>query len=80
VSLVVLLLAVADKEGYCAMKKILLLVVLLAGLGCSPDGYRSDGDQYRPYQSRMMRDLFERRPLNEPVPWPSSPRDREDRD
>ncbi|MBN1359785.1 MAG: hypothetical protein JW993_04295 [Sedimentisphaerales bacterium] len=35
------------------MKK-LLLVILLAGLGCSPHGYRRDGGGYTLYRSRMM--------------------------
>jgi hypothetical protein len=35
------------------MKKLLLIVVF-AGLGCSPHGYRSDGGGYTLYRSRMM--------------------------
>jgi hypothetical protein len=35
------------------MKKA-LLVIVLAGLGCAPQGYRRDGGGYTLYRSRMM--------------------------
>ena len=38
---------------HCAMKRVLFLM-LLTGLGCSSHGYRSDGNGYLLYRSRMM--------------------------
>ena len=57
------------------MKK-LLLVVVLAGLGCSPDGYRGN-DAYPSY----LQDLTDR-PRWEASPdhWPLGPIDRDDPD
>ncbi|MBM4024764.1 MAG: hypothetical protein FJ280_05065 [Planctomycetes bacterium] len=70
-------LVVTDGGSLGVMKEILLLAMLLTGWGCSPKSCPRGDDYSRPYQSRMMRELFERRPLDEPIPWPSSPRDRD---
>jgi hypothetical protein len=56
------------------MKKILVVIVLM-GLGCSPDGYREKS--YPPY----MQDLSDRNRWDEgPDHWPLGPIDRDDPD
>ncbi|MCU0914715.1 MAG: hypothetical protein MUC88_09150 [Planctomycetes bacterium] len=61
------------------MKKLLLSVVVLAGLGCSTQGYRSEADPYRPPRDRIaMPGLLERSYGDGAPHWPLGPLDRDD--
>jgi len=66
------------KEIRLTMKRLLRLVIL-AGLGCSPDGYRGN-DAYPFYQNRVPALSDRPRWEESPYHWPLGPIDRNDPD